>query len=249
VITLAAHNASEWTGPTGNNTYLLPGRVPALVDAGVGHPAHLDSVAAALDGSHLALVLITHGHSDHVKGVPALLERWPHARVAAAADLEGIEAVEAGDTRLRVIPTPGHSADHVCLLDESTRDLFCGDLARSGGTIVIPGSKGGNLRQYLASLRLVRDLRPRRLLPGHGPVIDDPDEVIERYLRHRQEREDQIVEALAAGPATAAELAARIYGPRSASIARAAEESVLAHLVKLQEEGHAVVDADLWRRS
>ena len=83
MILLPAHNASEWTGPTGNNTYLLAGRVPTLVDAGVGQPAHIEAVADALDGSPLALVLITHGHSDHVKGVPALLARWPAARVAA----------------------------------------------------------------------------------------------------------------------------------------------------------------------
>ncbi len=35
-ILLPAHNASTWTGPTGNNTYLLPGRIPTLIDAGVG---------------------------------------------------------------------------------------------------------------------------------------------------------------------------------------------------------------------
>ena len=80
-ILLPAHNASTWTGPTGNNTYLLPGRVPTLIDAGVGKPEHVDAVAHALGGRPLALVLITHGHSDHVNGVPALVARWPDVRV------------------------------------------------------------------------------------------------------------------------------------------------------------------------
>ena len=41
--------------------------------------------------------------------------------------------------------------------------------------MVIPAGQGGDLRAYLASLRRVRDVHPRRLLPGHGPIIDDPD--------------------------------------------------------------------------
>jgi glyoxylase-like metal-dependent hydrolase (beta-lactamase superfamily II) len=232
-VRLLAGNASEWTGPTGNNTWLLRGRVPALVDAGVGHPAHLDAVAAALDGAPLAVLLITHGHPDHAGGIEPIRARWPGVRVLDAAALGGEDRVMAGDTSLRIIPTPGHSPDHLCFFEEHSGDLYCGDLARSGGTILIPASRGGDLARYLDSLRRVRALAPRRLLPGHGPIVDDPIALIDEYLAHRAERDRQVLEALAAGCTAAEEIAARIYGSLPAAIAPAAVETVRAHLVKL----------------
>ena len=114
-----------------------------------------------------------------------MAERWPSARVLRFGALPD-GPVPAGDAQLLPVHTPGHSPDHLCFFDEASGDLFCGDLVRIGGTIVIPATRGGNLRQYLDSLRLVRDLRPRRLLPGHGPIIDRPAVIIEDYLRHRR---------------------------------------------------------------
>jgi glyoxylase-like metal-dependent hydrolase (beta-lactamase superfamily II) len=245
-ILIPALNPSAWTGPTGNNTYLLRGRVPTLVDAGVGRIEHLDAVAAALEGVPLEQVLITHGHPDHVGGVPALSGRWPGARVLAADQIGSSDVIEAGDTRLRAIATPGHAPDHLCFFDEAARDLYCGDLVRVGGTIVIPASRGGNLRQYLDSLRLVRALSPARLLPGHGPIIDNPAGVIDEYLRHRAEREDQVVGALQAGYTTPEAIAARVYKDLAPGLQAAAADSVLAHLVKLQEEQRAILTDRQW---
>ncbi len=80
-ILLPALNASTWTGPTGTNTYLLPGRMPTLIDAGVGKPEHIEAIARELQGAPLALVLITHGHSDHAAGYLPLSARWPDVRI------------------------------------------------------------------------------------------------------------------------------------------------------------------------
>jgi endoribonuclease LACTB2 len=234
-VLMPAGNPSEWTGPTGNNTWLIVGREPALVDAGVGLPEHVDAVARALDGAALARVFVTHWHPDHVKGLPALKDRWPRLAVVESAGA----SVPAGDGALEIIPTPGHSPDHLCFYDRESGDLYCGDLARRGGTIVIPASKGGDLRAYLASLRRVRDLNPRRLLPGHGPIIEDPASLIDEYITHREQREQQILKAILDGARTVPEIVRRVYPALPASLSDAAAESVRAHLVKLRDEGRA----------
>ena len=248
MLLVPAGNASQWTGPTGNNTYLLTGAWPALIDAGVGNAAHLDAIEAALNGVPLALLLVTHGHPDHVNGIPALRRRWPSLRVRNVppdACHDG-EVIEAGDTRLRAVHTPGHAPDHFCFVDQASRDVYCGDLVRMGGTIVIPASGGGSLAQYLGSLHVLRDLRPRRLLPGHGPIIEEPEPLIREYVRHREEREHQIVEALRHGCATIGAIVDRVYGGIAPALARAAADTVRAHLDKLTDEGRAERRGDVW---
>ena len=237
MIRLHALNASEWTGPSGNNTYLFPGPPAILVDAGVGHPDHVESIATALAGAALDTVLITHAHWDHTAGVPALQARWPDLTVRGGpgTPLEDGEEFPAGPIRLRAVHTPGHSPDHFCIRDESSGEIYCGDLARSGGTIVIPASKGGSLRAYLESLRRVRALEPPRLFPAHGPVIDQPAALIGEYLAHRQQRDAQVRAALAEGLTSPEAIVSRIYPRLSAGLLEAARESVLAHLQMIRE--------------
>lgn len=232
-ILIPAGNPSEWTGPTGNNTWLLPGREPALVDAGTGEAAHLEALERALGGAALARVLITHWHPDHVKGLPALRDRWPRL---VTVDIPG-DPVRAGDGVLEIIPTPGHAPDHLCFFDRAAGDVYCGDLARRGGTIVIPARKGGDLRAYLDSLKRIRDLDPRRLLPGHGPIVDDPIALIDEYLAHRAEREQQILKAMLDGARTLDEIVRRVYPALPKSLSAAAADTVRAHLAKLRDEG------------
>ena len=244
ITLLPAGNPGAFTGPAGNNTWLVGGggAEPLLVDAGVGHASHIDAVRAALGGRPLARVFLTHGHPDHASGVPRLREAWPAVEVVDGT----ARSVRAGDGTLDVIPTPGHSPDHACLWDSEARVLFAGDLLVSGGTIMIAASSGGNLRQYLASLARVRALDPLRVYPGHGPVIDDAASLIDEYVAHRHMREAQLIAALGRGPAAVEALVAAIYPALLPALQGAAGETVLAHLVKLEEDGRARRAGEAW---
>jgi glyoxylase-like metal-dependent hydrolase (beta-lactamase superfamily II) len=223
-----------------------------LIDAGEGMPAHLEALSEALAGRDLAQVLVTHAHPDHATGVAALAARFPGAAFAKLpwpeADgryevawrwLRDGELVHAGDTGLLVVHTPGHSPDHLCFFEPDSGVLFGGDLVINGGTVVIPATTGGSLRQYLQSLRAVLDLQPRRILPAHGAPIENPGSLLRSYLAHRAMRERQLFEALGELPQSVEELVARVYPALASNLRGAAAESVLAHLVKLEEDGRA----------
>lgn len=260
LITLPAHNPGPYTGPRGNNTYLLAGAEPTLIDAGVGHAEHLRALEAALAGAPLARVIVTHAHSDHASGAAAVAARWPAAEFvkypwpdrdarygSAWRAVADEERVRAGDTTLRVVHTPGHAPDHICLWHEDTRTMFCGDLAARGTTVVIPGARGGDLVQYIASLERVLALAPAVMLPAHGPALHDAERILRGYIEHRRQRESEILEILSEGPATIDDIVAELYPTLRQELIGAAADSVLAHLMKLEKESRVVRDEDRWR--
>lgn len=255
-IPLHAANPGPFTG-TGNWTYLFQGPAPLLFDAGVGQAAHLEAIAAAIPGGP-ALVAVSHAHSDHASGVPAIAGRWPAARFAKmpwpAEDDDAIgwqplidgQTLDSGEGPLVVIHTPGHAPDHLVLWHEGSRTLFGADLMQLGNTVVIPGGRGGDLAAYLRSLRRIQGLAPVRVLPAHGPAIDDPAALIEQYLQHRHQREVQILNALEGGLDTAEAITRRIYVGLTPQLEPLAQQNVLAHLIKLEQEGLARRDGDRW---
>lgn len=257
-IPIHAANPGPMTGE-GNWTWLLPGRVPTLIDAGTGEPAHLDAVEQALAGASLSHVLVTHAHVDHASGVIALARRFEGARFLKMpweerdlrwpVDWERLEdgqSIAAGDDVLRAVHTPGHAPDHLCFWHQESRTLFSGDLAVKGTTVYIPPNLGGDLADYLASLERVLALEPARLLPAHGPVIEDPAAVLRGYLEHRREREEQILAALREGESTPDRLVPLIYRGLKENLTQVARETVLAHLLKLEREGRARRRQDSW---
>lgn len=242
---LTAGNPGTLTG-AGNNTYLFDGAEPTLIDAGVGKPEHLDAIASHLEGRALARVLVTHGHPDHASGVPALRERWPGLEAQKWLDgpepgwvsLQNAERVRAGDTWLTVVHTPGHAADHVCLWQPETRDLFCGDMMTATTTILVPpASRGGSLRAYLKSLQTLADLNPATAWPGHGPLITNPVARIHEYQAHRAMRERQVRTCISEGVTGLDDIVARVYADTPQDLWPAARLTVEALFEKLREDG------------
>lgn len=225
----------------GTNTWVV-GRWPAVViDPGVEDPSHLDEVVEA--AGRVGAVLLTHDHPDHAPGA-LTLGRRTGAPVYAARPIEGMRRLHDGQeiripgVALRVVATPGHSPDHVAFFLEREGALFTGDVVLGRGTSVIDPPEG-DLVQYLRSLRRLRELRPRTIYPGHGPVVLDATAKLDEYLAHREERERQVLAGLASasGPRTPEELVSEIYVGYPAELHPLAARSVLAHLLKLEAEG------------
>lgn len=228
----------------GTNTWVIaePGSSAAIVvDPGPEHEGHLRrvlDVACAAD-RRVMLIVLTHGHPDHSAGA-ARFARMTGAPVVALdpAHRLGGEGLSAGDVltaagcELRVVGTPGHSADSVSLLLAADSALLTGDTVLGRGTTVI--AEDGTLGDYLRTLDELRSLAGsaglRVLLPGHGPLLQDPPGVLDYYITHRQERLDQVRAALAAGARTPTEVVDIVYADTDPAVRGAAEWSVRAQL-------------------
>jgi glyoxylase-like metal-dependent hydrolase (beta-lactamase superfamily II) len=266
VLRLTAPNPGRMTGP-GTNTYVLDtgdgGAV--LIDPGPAMPAHLDAIHAACAGRALRAVLVTHTHIDHSPaaalfdaGVPRIgLPAPRHGRhdTSFVPDLQPAdgERLRWGALALQAVHTPGHASNHVCWWLEREALLFTGDHLMQGSTVVID-PPDGDMAVYLAQLRSLPERLPTLawLAPGHGFLMDRPAEHIARLLAHRAAREHKLLGALAAcagapgapvdpagAPAAASidELLPRVYDDVPAQMHPVAARSLLAHLLKLAQEG------------
>jgi hydroxyacylglutathione hydrolase len=100
----------------------------------------------------------------------------------------------------------------------------------------------GDMGDYMASLQRLGSQDWDIALPGHGEPVENPNARIAELATHRRQREAQVIAALATGPATAAELAARIYTDIHPGLLPAAARNVLAHLVDLASRNLATAD-------
>jgi glyoxylase-like metal-dependent hydrolase (beta-lactamase superfamily II) len=236
----------------GTRTYVLGPEPCAVIDPGPDLGDHLDAVEVALGAARVAAVCITHHHADHAAGAEELALRLgaPLAATPESADkaalafpeipLSADSSVAFGGGHLEVVPAPGHCADHICFYWREARALFAGDVILGEGSSMIAPPEG-DMAAYMSTLARLARLDLGVIYPGHGPTVEDPARKIGEYIQHRQERERQVLAALAEGPASPAEVRARVYVDLDPRLHRAAEGSVLAHLGKLLDEGQVTV--------
>ena len=252
---------------THTNAYLIGEREMALVDPASGDPDELEPLFTLIetllvDGRRLKVVLLTHHHPDHVAGAQAVQKRW---RVSVAAHAETARHVPVdtlledggtvrlapglGDWDLRVLHTPGHATGNLCFLHARTRSLFCGDLVPCGRGTVIIDPPEGDMAAYLASLGRLLEEPVETLFPAHGAPQGAGLRRIRWVIEHRLKRESQVLAALSELPQQLPALVERAYRDTPSELWGYAERSLLAHLLKLEAEGHAAREGDRWRRA
>jgi glyoxylase-like metal-dependent hydrolase (beta-lactamase superfamily II) len=264
VLRLTAPNPGVMTGP-GTNSYLIGTRESGftVIDPGPNDTAHIKRLwqtAAFPDGGggNVLRIICTHSHPDHSPGAAPLqalcahrppvlgLPSAPTARPASAftpdATLSNQELVALGPQApagyLMVIHTPGHAANHVCLLLLQDGLLFSGDHILNGSTTVID-PPDGNMTHYLDSLDALSKAcnahQTRYILPAHGHPIPDPSHAIAALKAHRLKREAKIHTVMKAMPlGTPDDWLPLAYDDVPSAIWPVAKRSLLAHVERLQ---------------
>lgn len=228
----------------GTNTWILqlPGNSECVVvDPGDNDEEHLQRVAGV---GRVVLTLITHRHFDHTGGVGRFHELTsapvrsvdPEFLRGGVAVLADGEVIEAAGLTLRIMATPGHTADSVSVVIENEGSVLTGDTILGRGTAVLDDTDG-DLGDYLTSLRALAELSEgRTVLPGHGPELADLQEISQQYLAHREERLDQVRAALASlgDSASVREIVEHVYADVDPKLWPVAEKSVNVQLAYLR---------------
>ncbi len=270
---LTGANPGAMTGP-GTNSYLVgdPSTGYVAIDPGPADEAHLERLWHAAGGDIRAIVC-THSHADHAPGAAPLAARVaaagrprppvlglpsaPTARAAsrftpdrALADgerltLSGRQLEGDVSHTLEVVHTPGHAANHLCLLLREDGLLFSGDHILNGSTTVID-PPDGNMDDYLASLDRLDALCERHgvefILPAHGHAIAGARGAIARLKAHRLAREAKVLAAMQALPdGSMDDWVRHAYADVPERLWPVAQRSLLAHVERLRtlEAGHA----------
>ncbi len=240
----------------GTNTYLIDTEQGLVIlDPGPeDHPEHVDAIMRHT-GGNVSLILISHTHHDHVGAADALKEKTGAPTVGFK--ISGLDTFDAdiklsdGDAvaGMVAVHTPGHALDHLCFSvpgRNGDKVLFSADHVMSWSTSVV-SPPGGDMRDYFNSLDVLLKRDDDVYLPGHGPALREPRDLVRAMLAHRVMREHAIAEKLKQGPASTYTLMDTLYSQVNPRLRRAAERNILAHLLKMEIEGKVVSDGENWR--
>ncbi len=225
----------------GTNTYLIDTHEGLVVlDPGPDDDRHVAALTAACGGKAAAIVY-SHGHYDHCAGGPALqavLEAPVFGHSNFRSSVAGIDhPLEEGDTicGLRVLFTPGHAPDHICL-ELADGIVFTADHVMAWSSSIVP-YPSGSMTDFIVSLQRLANRNDRLYLSGHGPALPSPSRFVHRLIDSRLRRESAIIDAVRDGLRSAESIAERLYRKRGSHLLKAAEHNVRSHLEKLVAEG------------
>ena len=244
---IVAPNPGPMTGP-GTNTYVVGETDLVVVDPGPAEPSHIDAILNCV-GDRLRYIACTHTHPDHSPAAAVLADatgatlvgrttaddRHQDLSFQPASQIEDDECVTGEGWTLRAIRTPGHVDNHVCYLLDEEGVVFAGDHIMNGSTVVIV-PPGGNMAHYIASLRRLLDYDVKVVAPGHGELIPDCRGEVEKLVRHRLLREAKVVSALSDQAQSLDDLVVTVYDDVDPMMHEWAKLSLLAHLIKLEDE-------------
>jgi len=233
----------------GTNQYIVGKESALVIDVALSADSNMDGIleqAEAMGVKKIDKILLTHIHSDHCGGALALRKRCgaklgihrSRAGYLGGEDFQynDDDRVPFGGGELHVLHTPGHESGHCCFYESGEKVLFSGDNILGLGTAVIH-PPDGNMTAYLKSLERLLQFSVDLILPGHGPLVAKAEAKIREYIKHRQMRENQVLQALRSDRNTIGDITEMIYVDVSAALKRVAEFSVQAHLEKLIDEG------------
>ena len=256
---------------TTTNCYIVGHRELWIIDPGSPAPDEQQRLLNLLDeltqdGPVLKGVLLTHHHPDHVGGVLALcqarnLKAFGHPHTLERIDKRIPRGDAIGDGghialgtspdgkphwQLEAIFTPGHDQGHLCFLESRYGAMLVGDMMSTISTIIIDPPEG-HLATYLQSLERIGKYEMTTLYPAHGPAVRNGQRLLQKYVRHRRQREATLLKVLAEAPGTIEELLPKVYWDADPRLFPFASRSLLAGLLKLAEEGRANERAGHWQ--
>lgn len=244
---ITQNNPGIFTG-AGTNTHLVGTQALFIIDPGADDPVHFERLVQAIGATPVLAVIPTHSHRDHWPLASRLAEHYGVETLGLRAQggytpqrtLRDGERLEGPDVTLQAVHTPGHASDHLCYLVAEEDALLSGDHVMGWSTsVIVPPD--GNLNDYLATLGRLRDLDLRVMYPAHGPPVHDPRGRVEELVAHRHQRTREALSALGRGLNTIPAMVQEIYAEVDPRLHPAAAQSLLAHLLALEEEGTVVV--------
>ena len=257
---IVAPNAGFMTGP-GTNTYIIGRNELAVIDPGPRIDSHIEAILDTCAGK-LRWLIVTHTHPDHSPAAAILADRtgvpllgntiaddgYQDTSFVPGRSFEHGERFETPEFTLTALHTPGHVDNHYCFLVEEDGLLLTGDHLMNGSTVVIIPPHG-DMRAYIESLRMLTDYPLKALGPGHGDVMEQPQEVIRWTIDHRLARENKVLCCLrdCGGRADLDRLLPLVYDDVDAKLHTMARMSLWAHLIKLEQEQSVLSEGSHWQ--